>query len=149
METKESNPKDAVGVRKAPLHNIPCEVEFELGLAMLEGARKYGSHNYRKVGVRASVYYDAVMRHMKAWWEGEDYDPESGTHHLVKAMACETVARDSMHMGNFIDDRPIRLPLGANVQAMNKLAAEIIDRYPEAKAPFTNVSGEQVIGDGE
>ena len=109
-KTKESNPKYLAGIKKAPLHCIPTGPLFELGLAMLEGSRKYGRHNYRAIGVRASVYYDAATGHIIDWWEGEDIDPDSGVHHLIKAMACLLVARDSMLMGNFNYDRPLRYP---------------------------------------
>jgi len=139
MESKDTNPKDSIGVKKVPLHLVPCEVLFEIGLAMLEGARKYGAHNYRAAGVRASVYYDAAMRHIMAWWEGEDIDPDSGLPHIIKAIASLVVLRDGQHCGNWVDDRPIRLAQGADVKAMNELAAKIIERYPDAKAPFTQV----------
>lgn len=56
---KPSNPKDTVGIRKAPMSTVSAAVMAEVGVAMLEGAAKYGRHNYRAVGVRASVYYDA------------------------------------------------------------------------------------------
>jgi hypothetical protein len=137
MVTKDTNPKDAVGVKKAPMHCVPCEVLLELGLAMLEGARKYGSHNYRDAGVRASAYYDALQRHIMAWWEGEEIDPDSGLHHVIKAIATLVVLRDSMHAGNWTDDRPIQLDRGADVRALNELAAAVIARYPDAKAPYT------------
>jgi hypothetical protein len=74
---KPSNPKDMVGVKKVPFSVISAAVTAEVGVGMLEGASKYGRHNYRAVGVRASVYYDATMRHLTAWWEGEDVDPPS------------------------------------------------------------------------
>jgi hypothetical protein len=137
MEVKDTNPKDSIGVKKVPLHLVPCEVLLETGLAMLEGARKYGAHNYRVAGVRASVYYDAAMRHIMAWWEGEDIDSDSGLPHIIKAIASLIVLRDGQHVGNWVDDRPIRLEHGADVKAMNELAAGIIERYPNAKAPFT------------
>ena len=86
-ETKPSNPKDAVGVRKVGLSSVPTPVLWELGVAMMEGACKYGRHNYRVIGVRASVYYDAFHRHLGAWWEGEDIDPESGLCHASHAAA--------------------------------------------------------------
>jgi len=35
MTNKDTNPKDALGVKKVPLHAVPCEVEMELGLAMM------------------------------------------------------------------------------------------------------------------
>lgn len=134
---KDTNPKDALGIKKAPLHAVPCGPEFELGLAMMEGGRKYGTHNYRETGVLASVYYDAIMRHVKAWWEGEDIDTASGIHHLIKAAASEFVVRDSMLMGNFVDDRPIRYPNGLDIATLNKQAEAIIEKYPECADPFT------------
>jgi hypothetical protein len=141
-ETKDTNPKDAVGVRKVPISTVPCAVMLEVGLAMLEGARKYGRHNYRAAGVRASVYYDAVVgRHIMPWWEGQDIDPDSGLSHITKAIAALSVLRDSMISGNWIDDRPIRntIPLGE----LNGKAAAIIDKYPDAKEPFTEIRRQQ------
>lgn len=135
-EHKDTNPKDAVGIRKAPMSTVSSRVIMETGLAMLEGARKYGRHNYRISGVRASVYYDAAMRHLMAWWEGEDIDPESGLPHPIKAIACLTIIEDARHIGKLIDDRPPRIPQGW-VKELNDRAGEIIDRYPDAKIPFT------------
>ena len=62
--SKETNPKDAVGIKKAPMSTVSAAVIAELGLAMMEGARKYGRHNYRVSGIRMSVYYDAALRHL-------------------------------------------------------------------------------------
>jgi hypothetical protein len=138
MTIKDTNPKDALGIKKAPLHAVPCQPLYEVGLAMMEGGRKYGTHNYRSVGVRASVYYDAVMRHITAWWEGEDIDPESGIHHLMKAAACEFVYRDAEIMGNVEDDRPIRHPNKLDMNKFNGLAANIIKKYPDCVKPFTH-----------
>ena len=132
---KETNPKDAVGVKKSPQSVIPRGVVQELGLAMLEGARKYGRHNYRVAGVRASVYYDAAYRHMDAWWEGEDIDPDSGMSHVIKAIATLTVLRDAMVNEMWTDDRPPPLPAGWMTE-MNIKAGDIIERYPDAKDPF-------------
>lgn len=134
---KDTNPKDAVGVKKVSLHVVSSAVLMEISLGMLEGARKYGSHNYRVAGVRASVYYDAAMRHLMAWWEGEDIDPDSGLSHVTKAMSCLHVLRDSMFMENWVDDRPPELPNKNWVRDMNKLASGIIDKYPNSVLPYT------------
>lgn len=136
-EKKDSNPKDALGVKKVPFHTIPTKPLLEVGLAMMEGGRKYGAHNYRQIGVCMSTYYDAAMRHLTAWWEGEDIDPDSGIHHVIKAIASLFVVRDSMHMGNCVDDRPIQYPNGINIGEFNKLAAELITKYPKCAEPFT------------
>ena len=133
---KPTNPKDAVGIRKVPFHVVPWRVIAGVGLALLEGARKYGSYNWRAAGVRASVYFDATQRHLGDWWEGVDIDPDSGLSHIDKAIASLTVLRDSMLHGNWVDDRPIRAAEGW-LQEQNAKAGEIIDRYPEPKAPYT------------
>jgi len=55
LTSKDTNPKDACGTKKVPFSVLPWQVLAEIGLALLEGARKYGRHNYRVAGVRASV----------------------------------------------------------------------------------------------
>ena len=142
---KDTNPKDAVGVRKVPLSTVPSEVMLEIGLAMLEGSRKYGRHNYRIAGVRASVYYDALMRHMMVWWEGEDDAPDSGVNHIVHAMACLTVLRDAMINDMWEDDRPPGLPSGWMTE-FNERASAIIDKYPTAEEAFTQLNLEKEDG---
>lgn len=137
--TKPTNPKDAIGSTKTPFSTLSMRVIAEVGVAMLEGACKYGRHNYREAGVRASVYFDAVTaRHLSAWWEGEDIDPDSGLSHVTKAIAGLMVLRDSMLAGNWIDDRPPKAEPGWLV-ALNELAAAIVAKYPNPKPPFCAV----------
>jgi len=137
-EGKKTNPKDSVGVKKAPISTVPGTVVAEIGCAMLEGARKYGRHNYRIDGVRASVYRDATWRHLNKWWEGEDIDSDSGLNHITKAIASLVVMRDGMICDKFIDDRPPPAPKGFFAD-MDKLALEIIEKYPDAKDSFTHL----------
>jgi hypothetical protein len=131
---KESNPKDAVGVRKVPVSTLSMPVMLEVAAAMLEGARKYGRHNYRVIGVRASVYFDAAFRHLSAWWEGEDVDPDSGLSHVTKAIATLTVLRDAMIREKMVDDRPPGT--SGFVKELNTLCGKVCERYPDAKEPF-------------
>lgn len=141
MSHKDTNPKDACGIRKAPLSCVPLPVLLELGCAMLEGAVKYGRHNYRAIGVRASVYFDAAIRHLFAYWEGQDLDPDSGMPHLVKAMACLAVLRDAQLQNKCTDDRPPVSPEDW-LARLNERAADLLDRYPEAPAAYTAISPE-------
>ncbi|KKL55932.1 hypothetical protein LCGC14_2250470 [marine sediment metagenome] len=87
MTTKPTNPKDALGSNKVPLHLWPQTATILGAMGLLDGALKYGRSNWRAVGIRASIYYDAVDRHMSAWFEGEDNDPDSGLPHLAHALA--------------------------------------------------------------
>ena len=135
---KDTNPKDALGIAKVPFSTVPAEVIAEVGLAMLEGALKYGRHNFRDVGVRASVYYDALFRHLTAWWEGQDVDPDSGLSHLVKAMACLAVLRDSQIRENWTDDRPPKIP-GDWIKDLNTKAAALLEKYPNPVAAHTEL----------
>jgi hypothetical protein len=145
-KTKKSNPKEAMSDGKVPIHCVPTKPLLEVGLAMMEGGRKYGTHNYRDCGVRMSTYYNACMRHLMSWWEGENTDPDSGVPHLIKAIACLFVVRDSIHMGNCTDDRPIKYPVGINMGVVNQMAANLIDQYPDCVPPFTELThGESAV----
>ena len=138
-QLKDTNPKDAIGIRKVAFSVLPWQVLCRVALAMMEGAAKYGRHNYRASGVRASVYFDAVVaRHLTDWWEGNDIDLDSGLHHVDKAIAGLMVMRDSMLQQNFIDDRPPR-GQGVNFEYLNIEAGEILDRHAD-KSPkhYTN-----------
>ena len=137
---KESNPKDAIGSKKAPLSTLSMPVCYEVAAGMLEGGCKYGRHNYRVIGVRSSVYYDATMRHLAAWWEGQDIDPDSGIHHLSKAIASLFVLRDAMIHGKVYDDRPPRAPEDWMKQVQAKVD-DVLKRYPEPKPPYTQEQG--------
>lgn len=141
MTTKQTNPKDAVGTRKWRVFStIPMTVMWELGVALMEGARKYGRHNYRVSGVRASVYVDAAMGHVSQWWEGENVDNDSGLSHITKAIASLVVLRDAMIQSQLVDDRPPQAPVGAVRNDLQNVVDELFERYPEAVEAHTAVA---------
>ena len=45
---------------------------------------KYPARNWEE-GMDWSRPYGAILRHIFAWWLGEDIDPDSGLHHLAHA----------------------------------------------------------------
>lgn len=137
MDKKESNPKDIIGVRKIPMHVLSMPVMAEMSLGMGDGGMKYGTHNYRVAGVRASVYFDATMRHLMAWWEGEDIDPDSGISHVSKAMSSLHVLRDAMMNEMWEDDRPPKFKNKEWVKEMNTQMGEIIEKHKTCVPPFT------------
>ena len=131
------NPKDVLGMAKNPHCCVPLTVLAELGIAMMEGSRKYGRHNYRVSKIKASIYYDAARRHLDAWWEGEDIDPESGIHHIVKAIAGLAVCRDAEIHNKLHDDRPPKTPREFYAN-LTKITAGVIKKYPECVKPYTH-----------
>lgn len=139
LTSKDTNPKDAVAVAHLKFSSVPMRVLPGIALALSEGAWKYGRHNYRVAGVKASVYFDAVLDHLFAWQEGEDIDPDSGRNHIDKALAGLFVLRDCMLGGNWTDDRPPAVEPGwiaEGHEATKELFERMREKYPEPKAPF-------------
>jgi hypothetical protein len=139
MTKKPSNPKDNYGIRKVSLMSVlPFRVLAGVALGMMEGSRKYGAYNYRRVGVKVSVYVDAATRHIAQFWEGEDLDTESkaGLHHIDKAICSLMVLRDGILHGNVTDDRPIASS-SEWINEANVLAGKLVDAFPKPVAPFT------------
>ena len=105
VSTKDTNPKDAIGSSKLPLHLWPTTATAMGSIGLLEGMLKYGRMNWRNAGVRASIYVDACKRHLDAWFEGEDVAPDSGVPHLANALACLAIIVDAQAAGKLNDDR--------------------------------------------
>lgn len=74
----------AKGQKAARFGLMPVEALNELAKVYGAGAAKYDDHNWRK-GYAYSLSYDAMQRHVTAWWGGESLDPELGTSHLMNA----------------------------------------------------------------
>lgn len=97
---------------KAKFSSLPVAEIISLVEAFYEGDKKYSQFNWRQEGALASKYFDAAMRHLLAWWTGEDYDEESPTvaHHLRKAISNLLIILDADAYGMLKDDRPEPLP---------------------------------------
>lgn len=67
---------------------IPEGVMEEVLQVLEYGAKKYAPDNWKHVPDATTRYYDAAMRHMDAWWQGESYDGETNRSHLAHAMCC-------------------------------------------------------------
>lgn len=105
MKPHPNDPKGEAGSKKCPLHLLPTEPLRETAVAMKHGADKYGRFNWRQTKVLASVYHGAILRHLFAWADGEDDDPESGAPHLAHIAANAMILRDALKSGSLIDDR--------------------------------------------
>ena len=72
---------------KLPLHLLSTEALNQTAAVLKFGAQKYAEHNWRK-GFTWSRPLSAALRHITAFNNGEDKDPESGLSHLAHAMCC-------------------------------------------------------------
>lgn len=99
------NKKNAAGAAKATTFPVPQIALVALGLAMQDGAEKYGPFNWRAADVKASVFGDALERHLLAWRAGENFATDSKIHHLAHIMAGAAILLDAELQGVFEDDR--------------------------------------------
>jgi hypothetical protein len=102
-----NNPKDSLGIKKVSITKLPMVGVVHGAHAMMYGASKYGPYNWRDNAVIASIYIDATLRHLAAWFdEKEEVAKDSGVHHLGHVLANMAILLDAMETGNLIDDRP-------------------------------------------
>ena len=72
---------------KLPVNLLSSEALLQTAAVMKFGADKYSEHNWRS-GFAWSRPLAAAMRHIMAFNDGEDKDPESGLSHLAHAACC-------------------------------------------------------------
>lgn len=95
----------AKGQKDVRLHAMPWESLQELGRVYAFGETKYDDYNFRK-GYRWSLSFDAMFRHMYAFWSREDRDGESGLHHMAHAAWHALCLLYFSVTGRGTDDRP-------------------------------------------
>jgi hypothetical protein len=127
------NPKDVVGATKLPLHLWPATATALGSIALHNGACKYGRSNWRKAGIRATRYTDALRRHIAAWEEGEECD-EEGIPHLSSALACLAIMVDARAAGTMTDDRQFPGGYKKLVEQLTPLVKAVTDKHAD-KAP--------------
>ena len=69
------------------------------------GAGKYGDRNWEN-GLVFGRVFAATMRHLWAWWRGEEKDEESGISHLSHATCNLFFLATYQSRGTGSDDRP-------------------------------------------
>lgn len=93
------------GVKVCRYDLIPAEALAELAAAYGMGAKKYGENNYLQ-GYAWLKNVGAGMRHFWRWVLREDFDPETGIHHLA-LVAWHCFALMTFQARNLgTDDRP-------------------------------------------
>lgn len=101
---------------KLPMHLVPADTIEALAAVLQKGMEKYDERNWER-GNFYSVPYASLMRHLLAWWQGEDNDPESGLSHTVHIlMNAAMLVRYSEQFPNY-DDRPKKGKLNEKTSA--------------------------------
>jgi hypothetical protein len=79
-KNQEGKPEWAVLPWEALEHVVRV---FEYGAS----PEKYKNPYTYRPGITFSKLFSASIRHLIAWWKGEDYAPDSGCHHLAHVCA--------------------------------------------------------------
>ena len=101
----DTNPGYKVDEGKRRMDLVPPEAILSLADVLTKGALKYPERNWEK-GMDWGRVFAAAMRHMWAFWGGEDKDPDSGQLHVEHALCCLAflVTYAKRDVGD--DDRP-------------------------------------------
>lgn len=142
--TKPTNPKDLIGTNKVPLSLFPATAVATGSVAMLDGALKYGRDNYRAIGVRASIYVDACMRHLVAWMEGEDNTTDSKVPHLGHALACIAIIIDAQAAGLLQDDRKIQGGYQQLLDELTPMVAALREQHADKSPKHYTIADNEV-----
>jgi hypothetical protein len=105
MTTTVNDPKGEAGSKKAPMWLLPPVALEQTAWVHKLGNDKYGPFNWRVTGVCATTYVSAIMRHLNAWRDGEDLDPESGISHIAHIATSCNILMDAAACGTLQDDR--------------------------------------------
>lgn len=117
---KAPNPKQAYGDLKVPLGLVPPSAIALIATAMSVGANKYGPFNWRDDPVELMTYIHAMERHLYAFRDREDIDPESGCWHLALLGAGNAIMMDAIVGNTAIDNRPTAGGVGALLRQLAK-----------------------------
>lgn len=97
------------GAKPEAYHLLPFDSLAAVARVYNMGAEKYEPHNWRR-GYPWSLSFSAAMRHMAAFWEGEDLDAESGEPHVAHAVFHMLALLAYMKSQREFDDRPTTKP---------------------------------------
>lgn len=90
---------------KLDLALIPKVALEAAAKAFMIGERKYGRFNYCNKGLKLSQLVSAALRHLTAFNEGEENDPQDGQPHLGSVIACCAMILQQQKLGTLIDNR--------------------------------------------
>lgn len=89
---------------KSRVELLPSAPLVMIGDVLTFGARKYADHNWRG-GFDYSRLIGANLRHLLAFNDGEDLDPESDLSHMAHAGCCTLFLLEQIAKGTGNDDR--------------------------------------------
>jgi hypothetical protein len=88
MEEQEPQVGIKFDIGKPDYSLLPPFALEEVVKVLSVGAVKYAKGNWKIVPDGPDRYFSAAQRHMWAFRRGEQFDPETGLHHLAHGICC-------------------------------------------------------------
>jgi hypothetical protein len=114
----ETNPKTLHGQSSIPLSLFSSLGTAYGSLGKLNGKLKYGLSNFVATPVVASIYVDAIRRHLDKWMAGQENDSVDGVPHFAAILANVDILLCARAAGTLEDDRPL---IKGYLEEMDKL----------------------------
>lgn len=89
---------------KPPMDLLSAKALTEIAKVMGFGATKYSANNWRN-GIQWSRIIGAALRHIEAFNDGQDKDPETGLSHIAHASCCLMFLLEYEQTHPELDDR--------------------------------------------
>lgn len=108
---------------KPPMSLLDRHALEQIAMVLRFGAIKYERENWRK-GIHYTRLIDAALRHIFAFADGEDRDPESNLSHIAHAGCCILFLLRMIRDRQDLDDRHTSMTI---IEAMRKELDKAID----------------------
>lgn len=126
----ESYIADNKGLRhdegKTQYHLIPSDGLAELARVYTFGAKKYAPYNWER-GMDHSRVFNSMLRHIYAYWDGENRDQETGLHHMAHAAWNALTLLVYSLRGVGVDDRKASYLSARQNKEASELSTEELD----------------------
>lgn len=136
------------GMEKTRYDLIPMDALELVAQVFTWGAGKHGERDWEE-GLWSSEHYGAIMRHLSAYWRGQDLDPEWNIPHLahVACRALMLLAQEIRGIGT--DDRPDEVPPPASLMDTVRppLARPQAEDYGVSFDPFGDRESDPVVAE--
>lgn len=128
---QETNPKQIHGQSSLPLHLFSPLATAYGCIGKLNGKLKYGLSNFVATPVIASIYVDAIRRHLDKWMSGQENDDVDGVPHFAAILANVDILLCARAAGTLIDDRPMSVGYLDEIEKLTPLVRALHELHKD------------------
>lgn len=136
------NPKQALGQASLPLNLFSPLATAYGSIGKLNGKLKYGLSNFVATPVIASIYADAIRRHLDKWMAGQEFDEADGVPHFAAMLANIDILLCARAAGTLVDDRPLLIGFEEEMEKLTPIV-KALQKLHEGKNPHHHLLSEK------